>query len=53
MHLCCLSDSTWWWWRWGPSWRCTALTLSNPIFPPTAHSPAHLFWAVKRLVDYL
>jgi len=30
------------------------LTLSNPIFLPTAYSPAlYLFWAGKRLVDYL
>jgi hypothetical protein len=30
------------------------LTLSKPIFLPTAYSPALIcFWAVKRLVDYL
>jgi hypothetical protein len=30
------------------------LTLSNQIFLPTAYSPSsYLFWAVKRLVDYL
>jgi hypothetical protein len=30
------------------------LTLSNPIFLPTTYSPALiLFWAGKRLVDYL
>jgi hypothetical protein len=32
----------------------TRLTLSNPIFQPTAYSPALIcFWAAKRLVDYL